>query len=105
MGAVGQKTFGCDIKTSWGRLIMIRRITICLLCVAFMCFTAGCETTTSFEDDNTYELIDAGSSIECEYWFPVNAYKPVKIQILNPDGEDTVMAELEYIPSELMDDF
>ena len=50
----------------------------------------------TIEEDNAYELIDAGKSIECEYWFPVDASKPVTIQILNPDGEDTVMAELTF---------
>ncbi|MBO5514397.1 MAG: hypothetical protein J5961_07420 [Mogibacterium sp.] len=50
----------------------------------------------TFEEQNVYELIDAGDSIECEYWFPVDASQPVTIQILNPDGEDTVMAELTF---------
>ena len=50
----------------------------------------------TFEEQNVYELIDAGDSIECEYWFPVDPSQPVTIQILNPDGEDTVMAELTF---------
>ena len=43
---------------------------------------------------------DAGKSIECDYWFPVDASQPVTIQILNIDGEDTVMAELTFPVSE-----
>lgn len=56
----------------------------------------GEEETENFEEDNVYESIDAGSMIECEYWFPVDTEQPVTIQILNPDGEDTVMAELTF---------
>ena len=48
------------------------------------------------EEDNAYEMIDAGSMINCDYWFPVDASQPVTIQILNIDGEDTVMAELTF---------
>ena len=45
---------------------------------------------------DAYEMIDAGSMINCDYWFPVDASQPVTIQILNIDGEDTVMAELTF---------
>lgn len=48
------------------------------------------------EEDNAYEMIDAGKMINCDYWFPVDASQPVTIQILNIDGEDTVMAELTF---------
>ena len=48
------------------------------------------------EEDNAYEMIDAGGMINCDYWFPVDASQPVTIQILNIDGEDTVMAELTF---------
>ena len=61
----------------------------------------GEEETDTFEEDNAYELIDAGSSIECEYWFPVDTSEAVTIQILNPDGEDTVMAELTFTEEDL----
>lgn len=57
----------------------------------------GAET---IEEDNAYQMIDAGTSIECDYWFPVDASQPVTIQILNIDGEDTVMAELTFPVSE-----
>lgn len=57
--------------------------------------------TETFEEDNVYEMIDAGSSVECEYWFPVDPQEPVTIQIMTPDGNDTVMAELEYAPEDL----
>ena len=50
----------------------------------------------TFEEDNAYEMIDAGGMINCDYWFPVDASQPVTIQILNIDGEDTVMAELTF---------
>ena len=50
----------------------------------------------TIEEDNAYQMIDAGKSIECDYWFPVDASQPVTIQILNIDGEDTVMAELTF---------
>ena len=50
----------------------------------------------TIEEDNAYEMIDAGSMINCDYWFPVDASQPVTIQILNIDGEDTVMAELTF---------
>ncbi len=48
------------------------------------------------EEDKAYEMIDAGGMINCDYWFPVDASQPVTIQILNIDGEDTVMAELTF---------
>ena len=48
------------------------------------------------EEDNAYKMIDAGGMINCDYWFPVDASQPVTIQILNIDGEDTVMAELTF---------
>ena len=54
----------------------------------------------TIEEDNAYQMIDAGKSIECDYWFPVDASQPVTIQILNIDGEDTVMAELTFPVSE-----
>ena len=54
----------------------------------------------TIEEDNAYQMIDAGTSIECDYWFPVDASQPVTIQILNIDGEDTVMAELTFPVSE-----
>ena len=59
--------------------------------------------TETIEEDNVYERIDQASSVECEYYFPVDPEKPVTIHVLNPDGEDTVMAELTFQPEE--DDF
>ena len=60
--------------------------------------------TETIEEDNAYSYIDAGSSIECEYWFPIDSYDPVTIQVLNPDGEDTVMAEVTFTRDEDADD-
>ena len=54
----------------------------------------------TIEEDNAYQMMDAGKSIEYDYWFPVDASQPVTIQILNIDGEDTVMAELTFPVSE-----
>lgn len=54
--------------------------------------------TETIEEDNCWEEIDQGSFLDCELYFPVDVSKPVTIQVLNPDGEDTVMAELEYQP-------
>ena len=55
----------------------------------------GTEAETN-EEENVYERIDEGRSIECEYWFPVDPDKEVTIQVLNIDGQDTVMAEIVY---------
>ena len=52
----------------------------------------------SFEESNCWELIDSGKSLDCKMYFPVEPDSPVTIQVLNPDGEDTVMAELTYTP-------
>ena len=57
----------------------------------------GAET---FEEENCYERIEQGDMIECEMYFEVDTSRPVTIQVLNPDGEDVVMAELEYSPGE-----
>jgi len=56
--------------------------------------------TETIEEDNVYSYIDAGSMLECEYWFPVDTSEPVTIQVLNPDGEDTVMAKVTFSPGE-----
>lgn len=56
--------------------------------------------TETIEEDNCWELIDEGGFLDCELYFPVDVSKPVTIQVLNPDGEETVMAELEYRPEE-----
>ena len=50
-------------------------------------------------------MIDSGKSLECEMYFPVEPNSPVTIQVLNPDGEDTVMAELTYTPEEIEEVF
>ena len=63
----------------------------------------GSEAETN-EEENVYERIDEGRSIECEYWFPVDADKDVTIQVLNIDGQDTVMAEIQYKPAADEDD-
>ena len=55
----------------------------------------------TFEEENVYEVIDAGSSIECEYWIPIDPDKPVTVQVMTPDDKDTVMGELEYTPEYL----
>ena len=48
--------------------------------------------------ENCWELIDSGEWRECEMYFPIDIQKDVTVQVLNPDGEDTVMAELAYTP-------
>lgn len=60
--------------------------------------------TETIEEDNVYEKIDELGYLDCEYYFPVDPSKPVTIQVLNPDGEDTVMAELTYKPEGDEDD-
>lgn len=52
----------------------------------------------TIEEENSWEVIDEGGFLDCELYFPVDVSKPVTIQVLNPDGEETVMAELEYKP-------
>ena len=52
----------------------------------------------SFEEENCWKKIDSGQSLECEMYFPVEPDSEVTVQVLNPDGEDTVMAELTYAP-------
>lgn len=54
----------------------------------------------SFEEENSFKEIDSGQSLYCDLYFPVRPGKPVTIQVLNPDGEDTVMAELTFTPEE-----
>ena len=50
----------------------------------------------TIEEKNVYRRIEQGRDVECEYWFPVDSEKDVTIQVLNIDGEDTVMAEITY---------
>ncbi len=52
----------------------------------------------STEEANCWKLIDSGQSLRCEMYFPVEPDEPVTVQVLNPDGEDTVMAEVTYTP-------
>ena len=52
----------------------------------------------TIEEENCWELIDSGEWRECEMYFPIDIQKDVTVQVLNPDGEDTVMAELAYTP-------
>lgn len=52
----------------------------------------------TIEESNSWRLIDSGKSLECELYFPVEPDSPVTLQVLNPDGEDTVMAELQFTP-------
>lgn len=59
----------------------------------------------SIKEQNCWELIDSGKTLQCEMYFPVKADSPVTIQVLNPDGEDTVMAELTCTPENIADDF
>lgn len=47
---------------------------------------------------NAWAEIPTGESADCDYYFPVDASQPVTIQVLNPDGMDTVLAEFEYSP-------
>ena len=54
----------------------------------------------SSEEENCYNEIDSGHSLDCDMYFPVEPDKPVTVQVLNPDGEDTVMAELTFTPEE-----
>jgi len=54
----------------------------------------------SFEEENSFKEIDSGQSLYCDLYFPVEPDKPVTVQVLNPDGEDTVMAELTFTPEE-----
>ena len=54
----------------------------------------------SFEEENSFKEIDSGQSLYCDLYFPVRPDKPVTVQVLNPDGEDTVMAELTFTPEE-----
>lgn len=56
--------------------------------------------TETIEEDNVYERIEETGYLDCEYYFPVDPTKPVTIQVLNPDGQDTVMAELTYKPEQ-----
>ena len=50
----------------------------------------------TIEEGNVYERLEEGRSIECEYWFPVDPTEDVTIQVLNIDGQETVMAEITY---------
>lgn len=50
------------------------------------------------EEANAWKEIEVGESADCDYYFPVDASQPVKIQVMNPDGMDTVLAEFEYSP-------
>ena len=60
----------------------------------------------SIEEANCYREIDSGRNLDCEMYFPVEPDSPVTVQVLNPDGEDTVMAELVCTPpDEIEDDF
>ena len=54
----------------------------------------------TIEEENCYERIDQGQTIECEMYFEVDTSEPVTIQVLNPDGQDTVMAEINYAPGD-----
>lgn len=54
----------------------------------------------TIEEDNCYQRIDSGESLDCEMYIPVEEGNPVTVQVLNPDGEDTVMAELTFTPEE-----
>lgn len=56
--------------------------------------------TESFEEENSYKEIDSGQSLYCDLYFPVEPGRPVTVQVLNPDGEDTVMAEMTFTPEE-----
>ncbi len=58
----------------------------------------------TIEESNCWKQIDSGKSLECELYFPVELDSPVTVQVLNPDGEDTVMAELTYTPPEEIDE-
>lgn len=55
--------------------------------------------TETIEEDAFYERIEQGQTVFCELYFPVDGKKPVTVQVLNPDGEDTVMAEIVYDPA------
>ena len=94
----------------------MRKTIIFVLCLVLAFTAAACSGTSSVtsdggdeviyprgeieaetvEEDNAYEMKDAGKMINCDYWFPVDASQPVTIQILNIDGEDTVMDELTF---------
>ena len=54
----------------------------------------------SLEEENSFKEIDSGQSLYCDLYFPVKPGKSVTVQVLNPDGEDTVMAELTFTPEE-----
>ena len=59
-------------------------------------YPRGRTETETIEEDNVYQYIDEGRSLECEYWFPVDSGEDLTIQVLNIDGQDTVMAEITY---------
>lgn len=61
---------------------------------------SGEEYTASVDENTAYvEYLGATMEIdECEMYFPVNTEKTITVQVLNPDGEDTVMAEFDYVP-------
>ena len=56
--------------------------------------------TESLEEENSYKEINSGQSLYCDLYFPVEPGKPVTVKVLNPDGEDTVMAEMTFTPEE-----
>ena len=79
----------------------MKKLFSLIICLMMVCLAAGCSGDSGSEAGS---YIDAGSSIECEFWFPVESSDPVTIQVLNPDGEDTVMAEVTFTPEEDEDD-
>ena len=79
----------------------LKKTIVFLLCFTMMFLAAACGSTTADGPEDYYQEDAAVTGSGYEYTTSVDTSEAVTIQILNPDGEDTVMAELTFTEEDL----